>query len=121
MRMPMPPVRRGRSSPNPLSLYMKTIWQAADIKPGMWVVYIKNIPCLDKLTDVSYLASVIYQVGYLPSVRPNERCLIALCDGMVRTPSTEAELAAYLTKEGYIPLPFKHLIRVIEYLRETRA
>ncbi len=99
---------------------MKITWEPSDIRPGAWVYYAKNIPSLDALTDIGYLASVTYQIGYI-NADAGRLCLISVCDGMVTGSHTHVDIARDLTEGNYLPLPFKHLIEVVKYLRECRA
>lgn len=70
-----------------------------------------------KCTDIGFMASVTYKIGWMTGDKRNHYCMVSMQDGMVIDYQNKEKLCDHLNNdsEGYRPISEKELLAVIQY------
>jgi hypothetical protein len=106
----------------------KRIWAPEDVKAGMIVCRAHR--GRDKWKPDGWTAKWTHKIGFVPgdgkmtkdpltnSYVSNQCCQIAMTDGMVyHRALSEADMAALLTEEDMIPMPWTWWVQMVRFLR----
>jgi hypothetical protein len=119
---------------------MKYTWERNDIICGR--IICKKSATEAKTDDLGWYAKHTYKIGWLAAGNPEkdyypikgetreereryieenraDYCLIAMMDGMISSPQTKCEMTKFLSENGYMPAPHSHVMKIMEYLRDS--
>jgi hypothetical protein len=99
-------------------------WTEHDIIVGRWVYRLtKHRDKAPPAFDAASAAHQTYQIGFAAGAGDIDAktVLISVIDGMVSQPMSRKELALQLNEENRAPMPHKHLLAVIDHLRDAHV
>lgn len=96
---------------------MKYTWEKEDIKVGRYII--RQSSPFGKFSNMGFMLSVSYMIGYSFKDKECKHKLISLADGMIMDLcETKEECAENLNKDsfGYRPMTKREMIKLLEYI-----